>query len=108
MTGDFGSYPRQARHWLAELDDGAQQAARRARLETLVDAVLAIVGLLLLRWSPYPMLLFLLATLWLGLLETCLLWFVDRGRLLRSVAEARDLEEARSLVRQRPDHPPYR
>lgn len=112
MDRDLGDFPGQAARWVADLDASALRRARRSQLEKIADGVVAVSGILLLDWSPYPMLLFLIASLWLGLLETLAEWLLDRERLARIVSERREVEEARTILRRerdgQPTHEPRR
>lgn len=92
-----------AARWLDELDASAHRRVRNQKLEVVADAVVALLGVLLLHWSPYPLMLFLLASLWLGLLEWSLTWWLARDRLLALLQDAQDVEELQRHVRHERD-----
>jgi hypothetical protein len=89
-----------ARSWLAALDENTLATARSRQWLAIADAVIALAGLALFGWSPFPMLLFMIVSLWLGLFEMLGEWLVGRTRLERRVVEAQDVEEARALTRE--------
>lgn len=103
MTEIHAGWQRQAAGWQGELDDSVRRRVRNRQFEAIADAVIALVGVLLLHWSPFSLMLFLIAGLWLGLLERWLEWLFARDRLLAVMQEAQDLEELQRLIQRERD-----
>jgi hypothetical protein len=96
----LGDYPQRARRWLAALDEETLRRNQSKAWQAIADAAIALTGLVFLGWSPFPMLLFMVFSLWLGLFEMLGEWVVDRARLERRLAEAQEVEEARRIARE--------
>jgi len=99
MTGYTRSWPEQAQSWCDAMSEPVMRGLRRERYEALADAAIALLGLTLLGWPPFAMLLFLTWSLWLDLLEALLEWWLDPAGVALRIREHAELEEALTEVR---------
>lgn len=87
----------QRRRWLEEFEHNAP-SQRRAHYLTIIEGIAGIAGMLILGWSPLPMLLFVMTSLSLTLIQLLGEWVLRRDALECALSEYSDVEQARAAL----------